>query len=239
MEQRIRMSPTQVMQELRAGRRDFSNIECPALEIVDMDLQGIIFKNANISTGSLQGCRLQGANFTGASMRWMDLDRANFTNAKLDGADLSYSKLKRAIFQNTSVTGANFSYTLLFDVNRGGANFGDAETTCAAWRPEEVDELSHMHVRAEAESLIASHETMQAIRRSLGTTWRMIKERLGLEAGGEEERGRGGYETSFMSEGRGGGATYGGRGGAGSAYVEGGATYGAQRKEEKKRHAYI
>jgi hypothetical protein len=232
------MSPTQVMQELRAGRRDFSNIECPGLEIVDMDLQGIIFKNANLSTGSLQGCRLQGANFSGATMRWMDLDRANFTGAKFDGADVSYSKLKRAIFQNTSVAGANFSYTLMFDVNRGGANFGDAETTCAAWKPEDVDELSHMHVRAEAEALMAPTGIMQAIRRSLGVTGRLIKEKLGFEGGAEHEAGRGGYETSFMEE-RGGGATYGGRGEARGAYVEGGVTYGSRKKEEKVRHAYV
>lgn len=130
------LSAEQILEQYKRGRRDFSNVNAHGAEIIEKKLPGIIFRKANLNTGSLRGCDLTGADFTAAKMKWMDLDNCNFTNAILSKADLSFSKFRNSIFRDTRVDNANFTYTLMFGVNRGGANFGNAIMNKIAWKTD-------------------------------------------------------------------------------------------------------
>lgn len=231
----------QILEQYKKGRRDFSNVNAHGVEIISKNLSGIIFRKANLATGTLRECNLTGADFTGANMRWMNLDNSNLTDVTLNKADLSYSKLINAIFKNTRVADADISYTLMFGVNRGGANFGDAIMNKVAWTESDVNEMSKMEVQDEAKKTSMHLDVFMNIQKtvqSLGRTLHDFGERVGkfIGYGKSSQKTYDAAETGYS----GGNKEYGIESayGTGETAYSKGTEYGMKYEYEKKRKKY-
>lgn len=196
------MNREKLLKEFKEGRRDFSNVDAREIDLSELDLRAIILRNADLSAGSLKGSDLSHADLRGANMKWMNLEHTNFTRANLSKADASYSKANNAIFDEAKVDGADFSYALMFKVNRGAANFGDAMLEKTAWSESDLDEMAKLHVQAEAESLTISQGVMTSIQRSLSKVESMMNRIAGVFGFGKakEHAAYGREEPSVMKE---------------------------------------
>ena len=56
--ERMSITSQQILDEYRDGRRDFSSVRIIDCNLDDKDLSGIIFRNADLSFGSLRGSKL-------------------------------------------------------------------------------------------------------------------------------------------------------------------------------------
>ena len=132
------MTTQEVLNQYKEGKRNFSNVKILECNFTDSNLEGIIFKNANICFGSLRGANLSNSDFSNAKLNWCDISRCNMTNAKFDGASLQWSGLNESTFKNTSFRNADLSRTSILNVNRGGADLTDANLYDIWWSMSDI-----------------------------------------------------------------------------------------------------
>ena len=138
------------------GKRDFSRIQLPNVDLSKVKLKFICLsqanlQGANLSQGQFAGAdfvyahledaNLSGANFIGANFLAANLQRANLSRAMLCGSllsvtDLSYACLEQATLagadlRSANLTGANLSHANLQGANLTAANLTQANLTGA------------------------------------------------------------------------------------------------------------
>jgi hypothetical protein len=87
--------------------------------LIEADLQGIDFHQANLSQANLRGANLSGADLRFADMRGANLRRANLHRADLRGAtlinaQLSMADMRVAALRGTDMRGANLQGTNMY-----------------------------------------------------------------------------------------------------------------------------
>ena len=137
------MSVIRVRREYENGRRDFSEVTCNEANFSDMDLRGIIFRNAKLNGSSFEGADLTDADFSGAKMKWSGFVSARLINTNFTGTDVSYCSFNNAIVRDTIFVRANVSYSLFFNVSRYSADFTDANKYAVAWSESDLDAETH------------------------------------------------------------------------------------------------
>ncbi len=95
------------------------------------DLQGIIFRGANLKNANLINFDFEGANFQDAILSAANLKRADLTGANLKYAALNNTDLTEASFLNANLEGANLRLakiagTFFLGTNLKGARLGGA-----------------------------------------------------------------------------------------------------------------
>lgn len=97
--------------------------KCTKMKLVlrNDDLNGAVFRHANLSSTDLAGASLREANLVGAI-----LNRARLREADLAGADLTKVEGSRTDFQNATLTDAVLTKSELFRANFSGAALNDA-----------------------------------------------------------------------------------------------------------------
>jgi hypothetical protein len=124
------MTPTEIIQRIENGERDFSNIKTYGLELLGKNVDGIIFKNSEFEAVRFRGSSLVGADFSGVKMNIggfvADISKANFKNTKLnwvafmgtkiDDADFTRSDIRNSVFLDNNFSAAKFNETTLINV---------------------------------------------------------------------------------------------------------------------------
>ena len=148
-------------------RRDFSDIICNEGNFEGLNLQGMIFRNAQLNATSFDGCDLTDADFTGAKVKWSSFKNAKLIRTNFSNADLSYSYFNDAIVTGAIFRGTNVSYCIFFHVNRYSADFTDANTYEVAWNESELDEETHKRAMRKMIHAGFSPETKQIIKKNV------------------------------------------------------------------------
>jgi len=135
------VSPSEVVESYRKGRRDFSNVSCVNGSFEGLDLRGIIFKKSNLAFCSFRNANLEGSDLSEADLEWTNFTRANLAGAKLNKCRAVWSVFNEAVFDKTEMHGADLSWSLFFNANLlGGADLTNATIATIATRPEEITE---------------------------------------------------------------------------------------------------
>jgi uncharacterized protein YjbI with pentapeptide repeats len=95
----------------------------PGLDVSNTDLSGVVWYDANLSNGNLDGTNLRGAT----------LASANLSGASLVNANLSYASFLTADLTNADLTGANLSWVDLSSANLSGSNLSGASLNSAGF----------------------------------------------------------------------------------------------------------
>jgi hypothetical protein len=128
----LKIKNTITVEELKKryenGERDFSCIVLTNADLPNLQLKGIILRNANLSYCDLSCIDLENADISNADLTWSSLRLANLRNAvlknaklrwilfdttNLDSADLTKTDLGWARIDNTNLTTANLSEAIL------------------------------------------------------------------------------------------------------------------------------
>lgn len=141
-----RLSAGQIISQYKEGRRDFSEIVCTSGDFTNMDMRGIIFREANLQFCTFNGCQLQNSDFTGADLDWAGFRLANLTGAKLSNAKCRYSLFDDAIFDRADVSGSDFSWSRMLNVNFHSAETRGAKFVMAAFSLADMSQKSLNHV---------------------------------------------------------------------------------------------
>jgi uncharacterized protein YjbI with pentapeptide repeats len=125
---------------------DLVDSESQSPDLVDLDLDGCSFADADLAGAQLLGVQLDGvdlrradlteANLSDASLVGADLEDATLTRATLFGADLSQATMQGALLGNAAAgdadfTGADLAGAVLADIDCARCDFSDAVLTNA------------------------------------------------------------------------------------------------------------
>ena len=135
------MSAGSIITAYRNGERNFSEVICTNESFEGLDLNGIIFRKANLGFCSFRDANLQGADFSHANLEWTNFSRADLRNANFQKSNAVWSVFNGSQFEKTNMNGADLSWSLFFNTNLyGGANLTNAITATIATKPEEITE---------------------------------------------------------------------------------------------------
>jgi uncharacterized protein YjbI with pentapeptide repeats len=101
VEARIRSGDRDVLE----GRRDFSGLVLPALDLTRQDLQGADFTGSQIGSLRLAGADLRGARFNGAKVGDLMVMHADLRNADLSGLQANAASLIEAKLDHARLDG--------------------------------------------------------------------------------------------------------------------------------------
>lgn len=105
-------SAAKILEEYKAGKRDFERAE-----LSDANLQGIDLKGSDLSYADLSEANLIGANLRGCDLSYANLSQANLQNADLRGAMLFSTNLRQAGLQGTQLENADCDHNTHFPAN--------------------------------------------------------------------------------------------------------------------------
>jgi uncharacterized protein YjbI with pentapeptide repeats len=114
----ILQTPEWVLEQYKAGQRDFTGIELPEFS-------------------SLRGVDLSGANFFDSWLSAVDLSEAILERVRFEDCNL-----KTSLFRKTSLRGASFQGSALCGADFKGADVRETKTEGATWYGAEVDTLA-------------------------------------------------------------------------------------------------
>ena len=121
------MNASEVIERYGNGERDFSTIRLISANLSGLNLQGIVFNNADVSN-----CNFSNSNLTDASFSGAILDRANFANAILinvnfSDAHMTNADIRKVQIDNTNFFRANLMFAHLCGNDLVRANLQDAK----------------------------------------------------------------------------------------------------------------
>jgi uncharacterized protein YjbI with pentapeptide repeats len=101
-------------QRVKLGERDLRGVQflkanLQAVEFVDADLRGAVFRGAIVCDADLHWANLEGCDLRDTDLRGANLSYCNLCNADLRGADLEGADLRLAHFHGTNLLGANLA----------------------------------------------------------------------------------------------------------------------------------
>ncbi len=102
------MDAEELLRRYAAGERDFTGVKLLRVRLIDRELRGIIFKEADLSHAILDWTNLSYANLSNANLTWVHFGEASLQGANLEGANLS-----NTLFGQTSLSDANLSHANL------------------------------------------------------------------------------------------------------------------------------
>ncbi len=109
-----------------------------AAQLIDQYRAGV----RNFSRANLNQCDLQGANLRGADLSYAELTEANLQTANLRGADLSYADLEQANLEDADLRGALLIGTNLRLTNLSKTQLHDADYDPTTHFPKGFDPVA-------------------------------------------------------------------------------------------------
>lgn len=109
LETEIVCSTAQLIDQYRAGVRDFSRAS-----LSRCDLQGANLKGADLSYSELSETILREANLRGVDLSYADLEQANLQDVDLRGALLIGTNLRQTDLSKAQLLGADYDHTTQF-----------------------------------------------------------------------------------------------------------------------------
>lgn len=155
MQNKKRMPSHEIIRRYKEGERDFSNVICQNGEFGAVVLHGIIFRNSDLSYSGFDGTDLTDADFTEAILDWSSFRLATLRRTNFTGARIHWAALNDAIVDQTIFRKADLSWSIMFNTNKGSADWTDANfMTCAfdvseitakgiAMHPSQLDKLKN------------------------------------------------------------------------------------------------
>jgi uncharacterized protein YjbI with pentapeptide repeats len=110
-------------------------IVCSATQLIDQYRAGM----RNFSRASLNQCDLQGVNLRGADLSYAELTEANLQAANLRGVDLSYADLEQTNLEEADLRGALLIGTNLRQTDLSKAQLHDADYDHSTQFPKGFD----------------------------------------------------------------------------------------------------
>ncbi len=111
------MNKSQLIAEIRNGRKDLRGVDLSGVDLRGVDLSGVDLRATN-----LYGVDLCGANLSKAILYIADLRRANLRGADLRGANLRDANLRGTNLYGANLYGADLYWADLCLTNLSGAN---------------------------------------------------------------------------------------------------------------------
>jgi len=136
------ISVNEVVEKIKRGEKDFSNVRIVAVDWNGRDLTGFDFSGSKIEFSLFSGCKMRGCNFSNALIDWSffsltDLSNSNFKKslvwnslfdrAIIDNADFSESDIRMSGFMETNMSSANFSNSRQIRVLTSWTELTDAD----------------------------------------------------------------------------------------------------------------
>ena len=106
---------------------NFSEANLSGAMVARTDLRGANFSEANLSGAYLYGTDLRDANFYKTNLQGADLQQSDFRSASLRKAFLSTARFSKANLSGADLTGANLSRAGLDSADLSGADLSDAK----------------------------------------------------------------------------------------------------------------
>jgi hypothetical protein len=106
-------TPAEILEKYRKGEKNFSGVVVTAGNFSNMDLKGIIFRNAVLMNANFRNSDLSDADFTNAKLERCDFHNAILRNTKFFRTDLGWANLKACIMDNTNFRESNLQWAHL------------------------------------------------------------------------------------------------------------------------------
>ena len=152
------MNASEVIERYGNGERDFSTIRLISANLSGLNLQGIVFNNADVSNCNFSNSDLSKSDFSGAI-----LDRANFSGAILrdanfSGAHMNNADIRNVQIDNTSFRGTNLMFAHLCGNDLVRANLQDAKLD---WSCLVGSQMTQQQIAAVPQQAMTAIVTMQ------------------------------------------------------------------------------
>jgi uncharacterized protein YjbI with pentapeptide repeats len=120
------MTAEELLQDYRAGKRDFREATLVNAELRGEDLEFANFRKACLCHAVLSNTRLYKAELLGADLRKADLRGADLREANLRHADLRHADLRGADLRDAQLFGAQLSYAVMCDADFSRSDLSEA-----------------------------------------------------------------------------------------------------------------
>ncbi len=122
-----RMPINEFIARFRTGQTDFSGVSMHFANLNSLNLQGAVFREADLSFSNLENADLTNADFSGAILSRCTFSRAILRNTNFECADLTFAdmrnlRLMSASFKKANLLWAHLCGTDLMKANLQGAN---------------------------------------------------------------------------------------------------------------------
>lgn len=117
------MYSQQLLEQFKAGKREFNNIFLRFCELNNTDLSGIIFRNSKIEYARFWFSNLKGAKFINCDIYFSAFYTANLDGAVFDNCTIDMVRFDSAIPNGTKIINSRLSYCLATGINLGAIDF--------------------------------------------------------------------------------------------------------------------
>src|SRR3989338_6315569 len=113
------MYSQQLMEQFRAGRKEFSGIHLNFCTLDNIDLSGLVIRNSKLEYTAFWHSNLNGAKFINCEMFFVSFYTAFLENTAFDNCKIEMARFDSAILKNTKIINSRISYSLCVNANLG------------------------------------------------------------------------------------------------------------------------
>jgi len=136
----------EILERYAKGERNFEGVVITAGNFSNVDLKGIIFRNAILMNGNFRNTDLSDTDFTNAKLERCDFHNAILRNSKFFRSDLGWANLKACIMDNTNFRESNLQWAHLCsnDIARADIKNANLSWSCLIGSNMTNDQLSNV-----------------------------------------------------------------------------------------------
>lgn len=151
------MLSSEILEQFRAGKKEFSGIHTQFCEFDGIDLSGIIIRNSELDYTSFRNSNMKNAKLINCKIFFFSLYNADVENVVIDRCGIDTARFDNMRAKNTKITNSQLSYTLMFGTNTGEMDL-QGTTEFKVWR--NASEITEKDIIESIERLGESFETL-------------------------------------------------------------------------------
>jgi hypothetical protein len=125
------MFSSEILEQFRAGKREFRDIHTQFCDIEGFDLSGIVFRDSTLEYTSFRSCNMKGAKFINCDIYFFSLCKAGVENVTIDKCRIDTARLDDMRAKNMKITNSHLSWCVFMGTSMGEINLtGTSEFKC-------------------------------------------------------------------------------------------------------------
>ena len=114
------MLSSEFFEKLRAGQKEFENIELSYINFDGKNLKNFKIKNSKLVFSSMRHCSIENVIFENCEFFFFGFGHSTLKNTKFIGCQMDYGGFIEAIFNNTLMSNTKLSWSTFINAKLGG-----------------------------------------------------------------------------------------------------------------------
>lgn len=121
------MYASEILEQFRAGKKEFDNIRLEFCDFTDLDFSGLVIKNSILNYTSFRHCNMKNSKFLNCKIFFFSLYGADVENLAIEKCEIDTARMDNMKTKNTRILHSKLSVVAMFGTHVSEIAFMDTE----------------------------------------------------------------------------------------------------------------